>query len=71
MNVLPERKFAKSIQGQLLQQSKRPEVANFLRDGTLWVADFVDGHYGHCGPGWPSSLTASLASLGRAFAAER
>ena len=29
MNVLPERKFTKSIQGQLLQQSKRREVRVF------------------------------------------
>src|SRR6516225_11699702 len=31
------------IQGQLLRLSERREVAIFLRDGTLWVADFVDG----------------------------
>jgi len=32
------------MQGQLLRQSERREVAIFLRDGALWVADFVDGH---------------------------
>jgi hypothetical protein len=31
------------IQGQLLRLSERREVAIFLRDGALWVADFVDG----------------------------
>jgi hypothetical protein len=31
------------IQGQLLRQSERREVAIFLRDGALWVADFIDG----------------------------
>jgi hypothetical protein len=33
-----------SVQGQLLRRSARREVAIFLRDGALWVADFVDGH---------------------------
>lgn len=31
------------IQGQLLRLSERREVAIYLRDGTLWVADFIDG----------------------------
>ena len=31
------------IQGQLLRRTDRREVAIFLRDGALWVADFVDG----------------------------
>lgn len=31
------------IQGQLLRLSERREVAIYLRQGTLWVADFVDG----------------------------
>ena len=35
--------MAHSIQGQLLRQSERREVAIFLHDGALWVADFVDG----------------------------
>lgn len=34
---------ASSIQGQLLRHSERREVAIFLRDGALWVADFIDG----------------------------
>lgn len=32
------------IQGQLLRLSERREVAIYLRQGTLWVADFIDGH---------------------------
>jgi len=32
------------IQGQLLRFSARREVAIYLLDGTLWVADFIDGH---------------------------
>jgi hypothetical protein len=30
------------IQGQLLRISERREVALYLRDGALWIADFVD-----------------------------
>lgn len=32
-----------SIQGQLLRRSERHEVAIFLCDRALWVADFIDG----------------------------
>lgn len=32
------------VQGQLLRLSARREVAIYLLDGTLWVADFVDGN---------------------------
>ena len=32
-----------SLHGQLLRRSDRREVAIFLRDGALWVADFIDG----------------------------
>jgi hypothetical protein len=32
------------IQGQLLRLSERREVAIYLRQGRLWVADFIDGH---------------------------
>lgn len=35
-----------TIQGQILRRSERRETAIYLRDGRLWVADFVDGH-GH------------------------
>jgi hypothetical protein len=31
------------IQGQFLRLSARREVAIYLFNGTLWVADFVDG----------------------------
>ncbi|MGE5102313.1 MAG: hypothetical protein ACM3SX_20200 [Deltaproteobacteria bacterium] len=31
------------IQGQLLRWSERREVAIYLRDGKLWIADFIDG----------------------------
>ncbi len=32
------------IQGQLLRLSARREVAIYLLEGMLWVADFIDGH---------------------------
>jgi len=32
-----------SIQGQLLRRSERREVAIYLREGQLWIADFIDG----------------------------
>jgi len=31
------------LQGQLLRRSERREVAIFLRDQALWIADFIDG----------------------------
>jgi len=37
------RRLTRPIQGQLLRLSERREAAIFLRDGALWVADFVDG----------------------------
>ena len=40
----PDQGATRSIQGQVLRLSERREVAIFLRDGALWVADFVDGH---------------------------
>jgi hypothetical protein len=33
-----------AIQGQILRVSERREVAIYLRDDALWVADFIDGH---------------------------
>jgi len=33
-----------TILGQILRRSERREAALYLRDGVLWVADFVDGH---------------------------
>jgi len=35
--------FAYPLQGQVLRRSDRREVAIFLRDCVLWVADFIDG----------------------------
>jgi hypothetical protein len=32
-----------SIQGQLLRLSRRHLVAIYVREGSLWVADFIDG----------------------------
>lgn len=43
MNIDSEPGFARSIQGQLLRHNERREVAIFLRDGALWIADFIDG----------------------------
>ena len=33
-----------TILGQILRRSELRETATYLRDGVLWVADFVDGH---------------------------
>ena len=44
MDVNPENRFTSSIQGQLLRLSDRREVAIYLHEDTLWVADFIDGH---------------------------
>ncbi|HEV2038291.1 MAG TPA: hypothetical protein VGQ96_06775 [Candidatus Eremiobacteraceae bacterium] len=44
MDPEPARRFATSIQGQLLRWSERREVAIYLRKDALWVADFIDGH---------------------------
>lgn len=41
MVVGPE---GRPVQGQLLRLSARREVAIYLLDGMLWVADFIDGH---------------------------
>jgi hypothetical protein len=43
LSICPDQGASRSMQGQLLRQSERREVAIFLRDGALWVADFVDG----------------------------
>jgi hypothetical protein len=34
--------MSSSIQGQVPRLSERREAAIFLRDGALWVADFID-----------------------------
>lgn len=33
-----------TILGQILRRSERRETVIYLRDGVVWVADFVDGH---------------------------
>ena len=38
------RKSPAFIRGQLLRMSEHRAVAIYLRNGTTWVADFVDGH---------------------------
>ena len=43
MNLLSDRGVSGPLFGQLLRRSERREVAIFLRDGVLWVADFIDG----------------------------
>ena len=43
LNIDSDPGFTRSVQGQLLRQSDCREVAIFLRDGALWVADFIDG----------------------------
>ena len=40
----PKDLCAAPIQGQLLRLSARREVAIYLRNDVLWVADFIDGH---------------------------
>ena len=44
MDLDPQNSRASPILGQLLGLSKRREVAIYLRDGSLWIADFIDGH---------------------------
>lgn len=44
MDMCPKSWTAPAIQGQLLRLSKRREVAIYLRNDALWVADFIDGH---------------------------
>jgi hypothetical protein len=43
-----EREFdrgqVRGIQGQILRFGKHHVVAIYLRDGSIWVADFIDGH---------------------------
>jgi hypothetical protein len=38
-----ERERGTSIQGQLLRRSDRRQVAIYLRNGEIWIADFIDG----------------------------
>jgi hypothetical protein len=43
MRIGQERERSGPLQGQVLRRSERREVAIFLLDDALWVADFVDG----------------------------
>ena len=44
MNASPHMsKSSRPIQGQLLRLSEHRAVAIYLREGSTWVADFVDG----------------------------
>ena len=43
MSIYSEQGTARSIQGQVLRHSERREVVIFLRDGALWVTNFIDG----------------------------
>jgi hypothetical protein len=43
LNNTPEKRFARSIQGQVLRLSERRMAAIFLHENSLWVADFMDG----------------------------
>jgi hypothetical protein len=44
MSTDTRRALEPPLQGQLLRRTNRREVAIFLRDGALWIADFIDGH---------------------------
>lgn len=43
MTPMPDKHSQPPLQGQLLRRSNRREAAIFLRNGQLWVADFIDG----------------------------
>ncbi len=43
MPLKPDDRSDHALQGQVLRVSTRREVAIYLRDGKLWVADFIDG----------------------------
>jgi hypothetical protein len=43
MDMRPKSWIAATIQGQLLRLSERREVAIYLHNDALWVADFIDG----------------------------
>ena len=61
-----EEPLKRPIQGQLLRLSRRRQVAIYLRDDELWVADFIDGRGEitdartwfrfHCASSSPSSM---------------
>lgn len=43
MARVSEYRAASAVQGQVLRLSERREVAIYLRNDRLWVADFIDG----------------------------
>ena len=43
MALKPDDRSDRTLQGQVLRLSTRREVAIYLHDGNLWVADFIDG----------------------------
>ena len=43
MALNPDHLFVYALQGQILRLSERREVAIYLRNDKLWVADFIDG----------------------------
>src|SRR5262252_408374 len=44
MTAKRESRVPSRIQGQMLRLSEHRSVAIYLRDGVMWVADFIDGH---------------------------
>ena len=44
MTIKLESRVPHQIQGQMLRLGEHHSVAIYLRDGAIWVADFVDGH---------------------------
>ena len=44
MDINLENRLPGFVQGQLLRRNERREVAIYLRDNVLWIADFIDGH---------------------------
>jgi hypothetical protein len=67
MSNAPGRLCLDSIQGQFLRLSARREVAIYLREGRLWVADFIDGEGQLIEPctWFRFNCAAPRASLGR------
>ena len=43
MKLDEQRERSSPLQGQVLRRNERREVAIFLHDNALWVADFIDG----------------------------
>jgi hypothetical protein len=43
MALKPDDRSDRALQGQILRRNARREAAIYLRNGKLWVADFIDG----------------------------